>query len=136
MVFGYERKGFIRLQECFRVSKTEDHDQQFNSWRHSYFLLPLFFDLPFFSFFFFFFIALLEHTHFILVITFSSLAWVSWALYAFLAFSWLFLISHWNFLLPPSVGCDPSRDFFHERKNYSGSKRGSKGCTYFRTWKE
>jgi hypothetical protein len=37
-------------------------------------------------------------------------------LFFFLAFSRLFLFSHWNFLLPPSVGCDPSRDFFHERK--------------------
>ena len=26
-----ERKGFIRLKECFRVSKTEDHYQQFDS---------------------------------------------------------------------------------------------------------
>jgi len=71
---------------------------------------------------FFFFIALLEHTHFILDVSFSSnlgmppSIWVSWALYAFLAFSQPFLFSHWNFLLPLSVGCDPSWDFFHERK--------------------
>jgi hypothetical protein len=31
VVLGYERKGFIRLKECFRVSKTEDHYQQFDS---------------------------------------------------------------------------------------------------------
>ena len=25
MVIGYERKGFIRLKECFKVSKIKDH---------------------------------------------------------------------------------------------------------------
>jgi len=63
MVFCYERKEFIRLKKYFKVSKTEDHYQQFNSLCHSSFLLPLFFDL--------FFIALLGHTYFVLVITLS-----------------------------------------------------------------
>jgi len=35
--------------------------------------------------------------------------------YAFLAFSR-------PFLLPPSVGCDPSRDFFHEIKIIQAQK--------------
>jgi len=122
VVLGYERKWFIRLKECFRVSKTEDHYQQFDSWRHSYFLLPLFFDLLLF------FYCLLGHTHFILDVTFSSdlgmppSIWVSWAFYAFLAFSRLFFFSHWNFLLPPSVGCDPSRGFFMKEKLFMAQK--------------
>jgi len=138
VVFGYERKGFIRLKECFRVSKTEDHYQQFDSWRHSYFLLPLFFDLPFFSFFFF--IALLEHTHFILVITFSCelgmppSIWVSWALlpFGFLTALLSFLIIEIS--LAPSVGCDPSRDFFMKEKLFR-LKKGSQGMYLFQNVK-
>ena len=109
---------------CFRVSKTKDHYQQFDSWRHSYFLLPLFFDLLASSFF----IALLGHNHFIFYVTFSNdlgmlpSIWVSWALYAFWLSHDFFLFSYWNFLLPPSVGCDPSQDLFHERKIIQAQK--------------
>jgi hypothetical protein len=45
-------------------------------------------------------------------------------LLSFFTFSRLFLFSHWNFLLPPSVRCDPSRDFFHERKIIQAQKQG------------
>jgi hypothetical protein len=67
MVFGYERKGFIRLQECFRVSKIEDH-------YHSLTLdvIHILFCRSSLICRFFFFIALLWHTHFILDVTFSS----------------------------------------------------------------
>ena len=46
--FGYKRKGFIRLKEFFKVSKTKDHNQQFDFLCLSSFLLPFFFDLLFF----------------------------------------------------------------------------------------
>ena len=138
MVLGYEKKWFIRLKECFRVSKTEDHDQYFDFWRHSYFPLPLFFDLPLF---FFFFIALLEHTHFILVITFScdlgmppSIG-VSWALLPFGFLTTLSSFLSLKFHFPPVWGMILV-GIFSWTKNYSGSKRDRKGCTYFRTWNE
>jgi len=57
--------------------------------------------------------------------------WISWALYAFLAFSRLFLISHWNFLLPPSVGCDPSRDFVFMKEKSFRLKKASQGMYLF-----
>jgi hypothetical protein len=85
VVFGYERKGFIRLKECFRVSKTEDHYQQFDFLCHlSSSFLPLLFDM--------FFIALLEHTHFVLVITFYCDLGMS------LAFEFLGLLCLFSFL--------------------------------------
>ena len=137
MVLSYERKGFIRLKKCFRVSKTKDHYQQFDSWCHSHFLLPLFFYLLLFLFFF----ALLGHTHFILDVTFSSdlgmppSIWVSWVFMPFWlshSFSFFFIEIFscplvWGVIL---VG------IFSWKKNYSGSKRDRKGCIYFRTWKE
>jgi hypothetical protein len=92
MVFGYERKGFIRLKECSRVSKTEDHYQQFNSLCHSSFILPLFFHLIF--------ISLLGHTHFVLVITLScdlgmpASVLVSWAPLPFRLSHSFFIFSH------------------------------------------
>jgi len=128
VVFGYERKGFIRLKECFRVSKTEDHDQQFDSWRHSYFLLPLFFDLPFFLFFFLFHCFARAYSlylgyHFFLVIWACPLAFEFLGLFCLLAFSRLYHLSRsLKFHLPPGVGCDPSRDFFHERKIIQAQK--------------
>ena len=60
------KEKIIRLKECFRVSKTEDYYQQFDSLCHSS-LCFCHFSLirPFF------FISFLRHTHFIMVITFS-----------------------------------------------------------------
>jgi hypothetical protein len=44
------KEKIIRLKECFMVSKTEDHYQQFDSLCRSSFLSPLFFDLLFHCF--------------------------------------------------------------------------------------
>jgi hypothetical protein len=41
------KEKIIRLKECFRVSKSEDHYQQFDSLCRSSFLSLLFFDLLF-----------------------------------------------------------------------------------------
>jgi len=58
-----------------------------------------------------------------LVIWACPLAFEFLGLFWLLAFPRHFLVSHWNVLLPPSVGCDPSRDFFHERKFIQAQKR-------------
>ena len=139
MFFGYER----------RIHKAQRVFQGFKEWGSllvvrllmsfifSFAALLLF--CPLFSFYFF--IALLKHTHFILVITFSCdlgmplSIWVSWAL---LPFGFLTALSSFLIIeisLAPNVGCDPSQDFSW-KKIYSCSKRDRKGCIYFRTWKE
>jgi len=89
---------------------------------------------------FFFFIALLEHTHFILVIIFSCdlgmppSIWVSWALlpFGFLTALLSFLIIEIS--LAPSVRCDPSRDFFMKEKLFR-LKKGSQGMYLFQNVK-
>ena len=67
MRFLVMKEKIIRLKECFKVSKTEDHYQQFDSLCHSSLFFCRFPLIRLFSFF----IAFLGHTHFILVITFS-----------------------------------------------------------------
>ena len=136
MVFGYERKWFIRLKLCFRVSKTKDHYQQFDSWRHSYFLLPLFFDLLASSFF----IALLGHNHFIFYVTFSSdlgmlpSIWVSWALYAFWLSHGFFSFLIEIFSCPPVWGVILVRICFMKEKLFK-LKKGSQGMYLFQNVK-
>jgi len=122
VVIGYERKRFIRLKECFKVSKTKDHYQQFDYWHHSYFLLPLFFDLPFF------FIALPKYTHFILVITFHVI-WVCPLAFEFLGLFMPFWLSHgfFSFLIeifscPLVWGMILVGICFHERKIIQAQK--------------
>jgi len=57
------------------------------------------------------------------VIWACPLAFEFLGLFCLLAFSRLYHLS-WSlkFHLPPSVGCDPSRDFFHERKIIQAQK--------------
>ena len=89
---------------------------------------------------FFFFIALLEYTHFILVIIFSCdlgmppSIWVFWALlpFGFLTALLSFLIIEIS--LAPSVGCDPSRDLFMKEKLFR-LKKGSQGMYLFQNVK-
>jgi len=85
-------------------------------------------------------ITLLEHTHFILVITFSCdlgmppNIWVSWALLPFgflTALSSFFII---EISIAPSMWCDPSRDFFMKEKLFR-LKKGSQGVYLFQNVK-
>jgi len=122
VVFCYERKGFIRLKECFRVSKIEDHDQQFDSWCHSYFLLPLFFDLPLFFYSFARAYSLYLGYHFFLVI------WVCPLAFEFLGLFMPFWLSHGFFSFhieifscPPVWGVILVR-IFNERKIIQAQK--------------
>ena len=129
MVFGYEIKRFIRLKECFRVSKTEDHYQQFDSLCLSSFLLPLVLICPFF------FIAFLGPTHFILVITFSCdlgmppNIWVFWASLPFQLSHGFYIFSYWNFHLP-QVWSVILVGIFHERIIIQAQKRTAKDILF------
>jgi len=110
VVFGYERKGFMRLKEYFKVSNTRDHYQQFDFLCLSSFLWPFFFDLPFF-------VVLAGHTHFVLDITFSCDLGMSLAfqfLGLFCPFGFLMVFSSFfslKFSFASSMGCDLSQDF-------------------------
>jgi hypothetical protein len=60
---------------------------------------------------------------------------VSWAFMPFFSHGFLsFLIEIFSCL--PMWGVILVEIFFSWKKNYLGSKRDHKGCTYFRTWKE
>jgi hypothetical protein len=110
VVFGYERKGFVKLKEYFKVSKTKDHYQQFDS-----LCLLIFFSCRFSlicSFFFYQGILTLFWLSLFLVIWECLIAFeLFWALLPFWFSHGFFIIFILEISLAPSVGCDPSQDF-------------------------
>ena len=137
MVFCYERKGFIGLKECFRVSKTEDHYHQFNSWRHSFFFFAA---LLWFAAFFYCFAKAYSFylgCHFFssdlgmpLVFEFFELLCLFWLSHCF----FFFLIEF--FSCPPVWGVILVGIFFWEKKKLFRLKKGSQRMYLFQNMKE
>jgi hypothetical protein len=121
------KEKIIRLKECFKFSKTEDHYQQFDSLCRSSFLSPLFFNLLFYYYARAYSLYLGYHS--LLWLGMPPSHWVSWALLPF-------RLSHgfFSFFLEiftcPSVWGVILVEFFFMKEKLFKLKKGLQGI-YF-----